>query len=161
MREGFGSLEKRKLIFEAVTEEMVAGGDAVFPTDFLAFRVGTSVVDDGDFVHSRPDFGHLDGEFRLQAEAVAPDADAVEDVAGKDLVTGGDIVQREVGEHVAHDGKEAIEDVAVVAGDPVRTPMESIAKYGICMAFEYGAEEFGVILGVVFQVGVLNQNQFP
>src|SRR5499427_1149321 len=47
--------------------------DGVFGADFLAFLVGAAVIADGDLVDGGLPFGELDGDFGLDAEAVAPD----------------------------------------------------------------------------------------
>jgi hypothetical protein len=51
-------------------------GDGIFAADLLAVFVGAAVIADGDFVDGGLALGELDGDFGLDAEAVAADGNA-------------------------------------------------------------------------------------
>jgi hypothetical protein len=144
---------------EAVLENAVDGADAVSPADFFAFFVGAAVVGNGNFVDGDLELGDLGGDFRLEAEAVFLDGDFFEDVALEDLVAGLHISEVQVGEHVGHEGEELVAhgvpevEHAVHAGTE-----EARAKDDIGLAEKDGREELRVLVGVVFEVGILDDD---
>ena len=85
---------------------------------------------------------------------------SLQQFAAKDLVAGGDIVNREAGEQIADDGKEPVEQVAVVAGNAMRAAVEAVAEDGVGVTFEDGLQKLGIVAGIVFQVGVLDEDHF-
>src|SRR5580658_7377311 len=75
------------------------------------------------------------------------------------LVTRGDVVDGNAGEHVARDGKDAVQDKSPIALYPVRTRVEAVAEDRVGVTFENGLDQCGVIAGIVFKVRVLDEHQ--
>ena len=98
-----GSLGK-----QVVLENTPDRADAVFPADLLAFFVGSPAVADTHFKNTTSLACHLGGDFRLKAEAVFLDVDALNDLAFKDLVTGFHVGEIQIREHVREHGQEGV-----------------------------------------------------
>ncbi len=117
------------------------------------------MVGDGDFIDADTATGDLGGNLGFEAEAVFLDGDALDDLASKSFVAGLHVREVEVGEHVGEKGEEAvadrvpeIEDAMCLGSD------ETGAENDIGTVFENGPEHNGIFLGVVFEVGVLDND---
>src|SRR5687767_14670612 len=73
---------------QAVLDDAIKGAHAVLPVDLLALLVGPAVVRDADFVDDASHFGHLGGNFGLEAEALLLNGDGLDDAALERLVAG-------------------------------------------------------------------------
>src|SRR5215471_4820769 len=120
-----------QLIFKAIADEVVEGAPAVLPADFLAFGVGAPVIDDRDFVDTRCELGDLHRHFGFDAEAVGVQMHAVDEVAGEDLVAGGDVMDGDARQQIADDRKQPVKQKTVVTLDTMWAAMEAVAKDGV------------------------------
>src|SRR6185369_3744732 len=77
-----------QIVDDPEVENYAQGFSAVFPSDLLAFFVGAPVVADGNFVDTQLAFGHLHGDLGLEAETVAADRNALQQVGAEDFVAG-------------------------------------------------------------------------
>src|SRR5208283_114901 len=85
------------LILEVINEQVVHGGDAVGPTDLLAFGVSAAVITDGHLIDAGAQLRQFDRDLGFNAKAIGADVDLGEQVATEDLVAGGYVVNAEAG----------------------------------------------------------------
>ncbi len=150
--------EQRKSVGEVVADDAPEGLDAVFPGDFLAFFVGAAGVGDGNFVDAPVAFCDFGGNFRLEAEAVGFELDALEDFATEDFVAGLHVGEFEIGENVGKQSEHLVGDVVPEIVDTLGATEETGAENYIGTAVEDGFEKFAVVARIVFEVGVLDEN---
>lgn len=146
-------------LLEAILQNAIDSPHAVFPADFFAFFIGAAVVGDGNLINRDFELGDFGGNFRFEAEAVFLDGDLFEDITLEDFVAGFHVGKVQIGEHVGHEGKELVAhrmpevEHAVHAG-----PKEARAKDDIGLAEEDGSKELWILVGVVFEVGILDDD---
>src|SRR5262245_54782547 len=104
----------------AIFDDAPDGAQAVLPVDLLALCVGTARVRDADFVDATVEARDLRGNFRLEAKPIFLDADALNDLASEDLVTGLHVGEVQVREGIRHERQESIPEVVPEIQDPVR-----------------------------------------
>ena len=151
---GWGDLAQ-----EAVFEDAAEGAEAVFPADFFAFGVGAAVVGNGDFVDACAGAGDLGDEFGLDTEAVFLEGDGLDQLAFENFVAGLHVGEVEIGCHVRQEGEELVaERVPEVEHAVLVRADEAGAEDGVCLAAENGLEQRGVVCGIVFEVGVLDEH---
>src|SRR5262249_43021409 len=83
--------------------------DAVQSSDLFPFLVGSPVIRDGHLVNAQAALGHLGGYLRLDAEAVAAQRDALEDVQAESLVPSLHVGQVQVRGQVGEQGQDAVD----------------------------------------------------
>lgn len=144
---------------ETVFEDAPDGADAVFPGDFFALLVAAAVVADGDFVDDGAAAGEFGGDFDFEAEAFFLEVEGLDALAFEEFVADLHVGEVDVGHHVGEGGEEAVADVVPVVDDAVGAAAEEAgAVDDIGAAFEDGLEESGVVVGVVFEVGILDED---
>src|SRR5579872_558257 len=132
--------------------------DAIAPTDLLPFLIGTAVIADGNLVNPQLSLGRLHRDLGLEAETVAADRNALEEVGAKHLVAGLHVGEVQVAEHVGDHGQPLVDH-----GVPIRqhsrllTRQVARAENGIGAPVEQGPQELRVFRGIVFEIGVLHQ----
>src|SRR5262245_55478027 len=104
----------------AIFDDAPDGAHAVFPVDLLALCVRAARVRDADFVDTAVESRDLCGDFRLEAKPILLDADALDDLAAEDLVTGLHVGEVQVREGIRHERQEPIAEVVPEIQDPVR-----------------------------------------
>lgn len=146
-------------LLESILEDAVDGADAVSPADLFAFFVGAAVVGDGNLINGDFEFGDLGGDFGFEAEAVFLDGDFLQYLAAEHFVTGLHVGEVQVGEHVGHEGEKLVPHGVPEVEHAVHTGAEeSRAEDNIRATREDRHEEFGVLIGVVFEIGVLDDD---
>jgi hypothetical protein len=143
---------------EAETDDTPEGLNPVFPSDFFAFFVGAAGVRDGDFVDAPVPFCDFGGDFRLEAETIGFELNTLEDFAAKDFVASLHVGEFEIGEDVGKQGKHFIGDVMPKIVDTLRSAEEAGAKDNVGTTVNDGFEEFAVVTRIVFEVGVLDED---
>jgi hypothetical protein len=118
------------------------------------------VIADGDFVDAELALGAFHDNLRLKAEAVRTDRDTLEEVRAEDLIAGFHVREVEIAEHVGNQG-EALIDHGVPEGEDARLFAGKVARAedGVGVAIQQRAEEAGILGGIVFQIGVLDQGE--
>ncbi len=144
---------------QAVFQDAADGADAVFPADFFAFGVGAAVVGDGDFVDAGAGAGDLGDELGFDAEAVFLELYGLDEFAFENFVAGLHVREVEIGRHVRQEGEELVaEGVPEIEYAVLMRAVESGAEDGVRLAAENGLEQRGVVGGIVFEVGVLDEH---
>ena len=146
------------LVGEAVADDAPEGLDAVFPGDFFAFFVGAAGVGDGDFVDAPVPFCDFGGDFRFEAETVGLELDALQDFVAENFVAGLHVGEFQIGEDVGEQSEDLVGDVVPEIVDTLRAAEETGAEDHVGAAIEDGFEEFAVVARIVFEVGVLDQD---
>ena len=85
---------------QIISQDAPECGDAVFPGNLLTLRVGPARIRNRHFVNTPISFRDLRGYFRLKAEPIGSQTDAVQHLATKNLVTGLHIAQVQVGKNI-------------------------------------------------------------
>ena len=83
-----------------------------------------------------------------------------EKVTTEDFVAGGDVVDGKARERIADNRKDTVQDVSPVALNAMRSAVKAVAENSVGMAFEDGSEEQEIVAGIVFEIGVLNEDDF-
>ena len=144
---------------EAVFEDAADGADAVFPADFFAFGVGAAVVGNGDFVDAGAGAGDLGDDLGFEAEALFRDGDGLDQLAFENFVAGLHVREVEIRCHVRQEGEELVaEGVPEIQHAVLVRADEAGAEDGVRLAAENGLEQRGVVCGIVFEVGVLDEH---
>ena len=85
------------------------GAEAVFPADFLAFLVGSSIVGDAHFIDADAfETGDFGGHFGLEAETLLLEVYALDDICPEQFIAGLHVGEVQVGEHVGQESEEAV-----------------------------------------------------
>ena len=66
----------------------------------------------------------------------------------------------EAGQQVADDGEEPVYQEAIIPLHAVRAAVEAVAEDSVGVAFEDGLQQLGIVAGIVFEVGILDKNDF-
>src|SRR5262249_7143607 len=142
--------------------DAVDGPKTVFPVDFLAFLIGAAVVGDAHFVDAQAGHaGYFGGDFGLEAEAVFLQGDTLDDIGSGEPFTRFHVGQVQVVEHVRQEGQKLVPDRVPEKEDAVRlSAHEARAVHDVGHAFVNGLEQQVVFLGVVFEIGVLDDDVF-
>jgi hypothetical protein len=146
------------LVGKAEADDTPKSLDTVFPGDFLAFFVGAAGIGDGDFVDAPVPFCDFRRDFRLEAETIGFELNTLENFAAEDFVAGLHVGEFEIGEDVGKQGEHFIGDVMPEIVDALRSAEKARAKDDVGATVNEGFEEFAVIARIVFEVGVLNEN---
>ena len=146
-------------MYECITTYAPNSTHSVLPINFFAFGVGAAVVGDGDFVDADAATGDFGGDLRFEAEAVFLDGDALEDLASEGFIAGLHVREVEVGEHVGEKSKEAVADGMPEVKNAVGFRAdEAGAEDDIGTILKDRSNHDGIFLGVVFEVGVLDDD---
>jgi len=120
---------------EGILGDDPEGFERVFQADLLAFLVGAAVVADRDFVDSGLPLGELNGDLGLEAEAVGPDGNALQQGRPEGLVAGLHVGEVQVGHDVAHGRQNPVRDgMPVVEDSPLAGGEEPGAEDGVSPA---------------------------
>ena len=80
------------------------GTEAILPADFFALTVCSAAVRYPNLIHPAGKPSQFSGNFRLNAEALLPESDLLQNVPTEHLVTGLHIRQIQIAEqHLFHD----------------------------------------------------------
>jgi hypothetical protein len=82
-----------------------------FQVIFFPLFIGAAMVRDGDFVEAATFLGELDGDLRLEAEAIGFEVNAFDGLRAKDLVANLHVREVEVGKHIRNQSKSQIPHV--------------------------------------------------
>src|SRR5438874_11562317 len=96
------------------------GTETIVPANLFPLLVGPSRVGDPYFIDTRSspcDFSH---DFRLKRESILLDRDGVEKIAPEHLITGCDIGEVQIGEHVGQQRQDSIPHHVPEIEDSVR-----------------------------------------
>src|SRR5579872_6620410 len=143
---------------ETILQHMEQGGHAVLPADFLAFFVSAAVISDGHFVNSAAQPGHFDGDLGLKPEAVGTQADGFQHLAAERLIAHLHVAEVEVAKQVAEQRQEAVRLEVPEIKHAVGAAVKAVAENRVRVPAEDGVEQHRVVGRVVFQVGILHQN---
>ena len=131
--------------------------EAVLPADFFAFEDAAGVVLDGDFVDWVAEAADFGGDLGAEFKAEAAEAHGAEDVNAEGFVGGGFVGDRAGVEDVGGGGEDFV-------GEPVgelhafEVAHEAAAVDNSGLAVDDGLEDFEVVVGVVFEVSVLDED---
>lgn len=132
----------------------------IAPADLLAFLVRPPAVADAHLVHAAFQSGNLGGNLRLKAKAVFLDPDLLNDLAFENLVADLHIGQIEVGQCVGEEREGLVADRMPEVQHAMRlTPDEPRPEDHIGTAIQDGLDQSGILIGVVFKIGILNNDQ--
>jgi hypothetical protein len=136
--------------------------EGVLQADLLSLRVGPAVVADRRFVDLGLSLGELDGDFRLEAEAVRADRDAFQQRRAEGLVTGLHVRQVHVGDDVAHGGQHPVcEGVPVVEHPAFARGEKARSEDGIGAPVKQRSEHFRILARIVLEVRILDDGKVP
>ena len=136
------------------------GREQVLRADFLSLGIGSSLVGDGHFVQPQVPQGQFRGQLRLERESVGRQRNRPQDVGAHQFVTGLHVGQVDVVEHVAQRGQKPVaQRVPEVQHPAVLSGQKPGAEDGVGNPRQHRAQQRGVVVGVVFQIGVLDQSQ--
>jgi len=147
------------MTLNTVFDDAAYGAKAVLPVDLFAFGVRAAVIGNGDLVNTDTKSGNLGGDLGFKAEAVLFDFDALDNLATEGFVAGLHVRKVQVGKHVGEQREEAVADGVPEIKDPMGLGTnEAGAKDDIGAVFQNRFQQNGVFCGVVFKVGILNDN---
>ena len=117
------------------------------------------MVGDGDFVDAHAQTGNFGGDLGFEAEAVFLEMDALQDFASEGFEAGLHVGEVQVGEHIGEKREEAVADGMPEVEDAVRFgPDKTRAEHNIGAVFDNRGDHDGIFFGVVFEVGVLDDD---
>jgi len=100
------------------------------------------VIADRDFVNPEVALGALHRNLRLEAEAVRPDGDALEQFSAEDFVASLHVGQMEVAKHITDTGQHLVDHrMAERQHAPLGTDQEARTEDGVGVAVEQGGGE--------------------
>jgi len=99
----------------------------------------------------------LAGDFRFEAEAIRLQFDVLQNFAAEDLVTRFHVAELQVGKNVGEQRQEFVAAVMPKIMDALRAAQESRTINHVGTVVKNGFEKRSVILGVVFEIGVLHE----
>src|SRR5262249_20740618 len=143
---------------ETVAEYVEEGGYPIAPVDFLPFGICPAVVGNGYFIDPAIEPGHLHSNLLLEAKTVRTDLHLLQDLSPKHLVAHLHIRQIEIGHHVTQGREELIADKVPEIQYTMRATVEAIAKDHIGPLLEDRLQEAWIVLGIIFQVGILDKH---
>src|SRR4029077_16665682 len=104
--------------------------------------------------------GNFCGDFGFEAEAVGANLNALQDFLAKNLVASLHVGEFQVGEDVGEQGEEFVGDVVPEIVHALRAAEKAGAEDDIRATVEEGLEQFGIDAGVVFKIGILDEEDF-
>src|SRR5262249_15607191 len=133
---------------------------AVLPPDLLALFVGSSPITDAHFINAKAALGDLDSDFGLKTKTVFLNGDGLNDFAAEDFVAGLHIAEIEVGQRVGHEGQDHVPHRVPEVKYAMRSAAQKAGTVNdIGFALEQGLQKGGIFGGIVFQVGILNDDE--
>jgi hypothetical protein len=130
--------------------------------DLLPFFVGASPVADADFVDAEAAFGDLHGDLGFEAEAVFLERNGLENFAAERFVAGLHVSEVDVGKGVGEKSEGGVADVVPEIKNAVGSSTEEARSVnGVGLALEERAQQQRIVGGIVFEVGVLNEDEVP
>src|SRR5258708_4395243 len=104
--------------------------------------------------------GDFGSDFGFEAEAVGANLNALQYFLAKNLVASLHVGEFQVGEDVGEQGEEFVGDVVPEIVDALRAAQEAGAEDDVGAAVEDGLEQLGIVAGVVFEIGILDEDDF-
>src|SRR5208283_4064092 len=101
---------------------------------------------------------HFNRHLGFDAEAVGMQVHVLQQLAAEGFVAGGDVVNRNAGEQIADDRKQPVQQKAIVTLNTVRSAVKAVAEDGVSVAFKNGCKQEGIVAGVIFEVGILDED---
>src|SRR6266850_5760147 len=148
----------RELIEEPVPDDAPDRTDAVLPGDLLPRCIIPPVIGHGNFINSAAESRDLEGELGLEPEAIRAEPQALEEVRPEDLVARLHVRKVEIREHVGKCRQEPVPDIVPEEKHPMRLSPESRPIHDVRFVLEDRFEQAWVFERVVFEVGVLHQD---
>src|SRR5262245_29137351 len=149
----------RCLIHEAVFNQRPKSRESVAPGDLLAFGKIAPVIRDRhlvEFVFALENFG---GNLRLEIEAVRFNMDVFDHVGAEDFITGLHVREDRVVKQVGDESEHLVADEMLEVERPRHLgARKTRAVDDVGAPFENGLYQLGVFGRVIFQIGVLNNN---
>lgn len=142
---------------EAVLPKGPHGVEAILPANLLAFEDAAGVVADGDFVNLVAEPADLCCDFRAELKAEAAEAHGAQDVDVEGFVGGCFVGDGGREQNVGCGGEKFV-------GQPVgelhalKVAHETTAVDHCGLAIDDGLEHLDVIVGIVFEVTVLDED---
>jgi len=128
--------------------------------DLLPFLVGASPIADADLVDAEATLRDLDGNFRFETEAVFYDGDGLKDFAAKHFVASLHVAEVDVGQGVGEKSEEPVANGVPEIEDSVRAGTEEAGPVDdVGFAFDERAEQKGIVGRIVFEVGILDEDE--
>ena len=146
------------VVDEGVAQDRRDRGEAVLPADLLAFPIVAAVVGNGDLVYPKAEAGDLGGDLGLDAEAVRAQPHALHHLARHHFVAGLHVGKVQVGDEVREQREEAVGELMPEAEHAPRPSEEAGAVDHVGSAVTDRLDQLVVILGIVFEVGVLDHD---
>ena len=133
--------------------------ETVAPANFFPLGVGATVVTDTNLIDHGAGTRDLGGDLGLKAEAIFLDLDFLNYLATENFVAGLHVGEVEISRHVGEQRKDFVADHVPEVDDAVGvSARETGAEDDIGLAVDDGFEEARVFVGVVFEVGVLDDD---
>ena len=133
--------------------------ETVAPANFFPLGVGATVVTDADLVDHGARTCDLGGDLGLEAEAIFLDLDFLNHLATENFVASLHVGEVEIGRHVGEQREKFVADHVPEIDDAVGVSAgETGAEDDVGLAVDDGFEEARVFVGVVFEVGVLDDD---
>ena len=101
---------------------------------------------------------HLGRHLRLESEAVALEANSLDDLAAEDFVADLHVGQVQVGQHVREEREPLVRQRMPEIEDPVLLADEPRAEDDVGLILDDRLDELGILRRVVFEVGVLDDD---
>ena len=144
---------------KVVLKDGVDGTKTIAPADFFTLGVGSAVVADPHLIDGAAQPGDFGGDFGLKPKAVFLQGDLFQDFPAEDFITGLHVGDIDVGQHVREQREETVADHVPEIDHAVRVgPHETRAKDDIGPAGQDGCEQAGILVGIVFEVGILHDD---
>jgi hypothetical protein len=136
--------------------------NTVSPADLLAFEVRAPVIRNTHFIDATPHLGNLGGDLRFKTETLLFDLKLLQDVATEDLVAGFHVSEVEVGEAIGNKSEQFVAEIVPEEKNTMRIATDEAGAVNDIGAFiQDGLDQFGIVIGIVFKVSILNDNDVP
>src|SRR6266853_3048345 len=94
--------------FQGVFGQAPQSAEAILPADLFSLGVGSARITDANFVNAQPAFGYLDGNLRLETEAVLLKRAGLNDFPAKDFVARFHVGHIHIGQGVRHQSENRV-----------------------------------------------------
>src|SRR5262249_21331193 len=106
----------------------------------------------------RPALGDFGGYFRFEAEAIRFQIEALQDFSAENFIASLHIGEVEVGEHIRKRRQNTVGDRGPIVKDAMIVANEARTENDIGTTVENGLNEPRILGGIVFEVGVLDDD---
>src|SRR6266853_267893 len=143
--------------FQGVFGQAPQSAEAILPAALFSLGVGWARITDANFVDAQPAFGYLDGNLRLETEAVLLKRDGLNDFPAEDFVASFHVGHIHVGQGVRNQGENQVPyRVPDIKHEVPPATEKTRTVYYVSPALNERFQQRGILRRIVFQIRVLN-----